>query len=218
MSALPILNVIDNNCTNRVVPSLLRDRKTEALLVFTRTALERYFAKIDKTDIQTNDDITYVYTTLRSLLEHLQECVVNVDYLLHLAQISNTHPDLKVLSKFDEPLMAYYGIMAQEVKNHFKQNPLYLAEFLVVCTLGEWVVGEEKSTHLYPFLKDIDFLELIGKFELNRDSFYLNGECKISEIHELSFKVVQKLKTYKYRPHTSRRSKRRKKVKKSSDG
>ena len=39
---------LDNiNCTARIKPSLLRDVKTEALLVFVRTALERYFEQIE---------------------------------------------------------------------------------------------------------------------------------------------------------------------------
>ena len=32
-----------NNCKNRVKPKLLREQKTEALLVFIRTTLEQYF-------------------------------------------------------------------------------------------------------------------------------------------------------------------------------
>jgi hypothetical protein len=204
MSAIPTVDFINNNCTNRKIPSLLRDRKTEALLVFTRTALERYFAKVDQSDIETNDDITYVYSTLRTLLTHLQESVVNVDYLVRLSQLSNKHPELKVLSKLEEPIMAYYDIMAQQVKNHFHQKTLYLPEFLVICVLGEWILGEEKSTHIYPFLDDIDFLELIGKFEIHRHHFYLDGDCKISEIHELSFKIVKKLKKYKYKANKNR--------------
>ena len=36
------------NCKNSIKPKLLRDVKTEALLVFIRTTLEDYFNQIEK--------------------------------------------------------------------------------------------------------------------------------------------------------------------------
>lgn len=215
MSAIPTNNSISNNCRKRIKPSLLRDVKTEALLVFARTALERYFRELDEADIETkigsNEDIVYVYNRLRKLLTHLQESVVNVDYLINLVQNAQRHPGLKALSKQEEPLINYYDIMAQNVREYFKEKPAYLPEFLVICVLAEWILGEEKSTTIYPFLDDIDFLELIGKFEDNREHFYKDEECKISEIHELSFKIIEKLKKYKYKANKSRVSKTRRK-------
>ena len=215
MSAIPKNDMISDNCTNRVKPSLRRDVKTEAVLVFARTALERYFARLDEVNIRTvveeNEEITYVYTTLRRVLVQLQECVVNVDYLINIAQNAHKHPALRVLSVQEEPLVAYYDIMAQRVRDHFKQKPTALPELLVVCVLAEWILGEEKSTHMYPFLNDIDFLELIGKFEDHREYFYQDDKCTISEIHDLSFKIVEKLKSYKYKANKSRVSKNRKK-------
>ena len=213
MSAIPTNKYISDNCTNRIKPSLLRDVKTEALLVFARTALERYFTELGEVNMQnimgSNEEFTYVYITLRKLLAHLQECVVNVDYLINLAQIENKHPAFKALSKQEEPLVGYYNIMAQKVRSHYEGKPAYLPELLVVCVLAEWILGEEKSTHIYPFLNDIDFLELIGKFEDHRKHFYRDDECKISEIHGLSSKITEKLKNYKYKVNKSRVSKTR---------
>lgn len=215
MGAIPTNNYLSDNCINRIKPSLLRDVKTEALLVFARTALERYFAELGKENMQnimgSNEEFTYVYTTLSKLLTHLQECVVNVDYLINLAQVENKHPSFKLLSKQEEPLVGYYNIMAQKVRTYYQGKPAYLPEFLVISVLAEWVLGEEKSTHIYPFLDEIDFLELIGKFEDHRKHFYRDDECKISEIHELSFKIIEKLKTCKYKVNKSRSSKARKK-------
>jgi hypothetical protein len=215
MTAIPINNFINTNCTKRIKPSLLRDVKTEALLVFARTALERYFRELDankmETTAQVDEDAVYVSNVLRKFLAQLQECVVNVDYLINLVQGSKHHSGLKVLVKKEEPLMDYYDIMAQKVRSHFDGKFVYLPVFLVVSVLAEWVLGEEKSTHIYPFLEEIDFLELIGKFEDNRQHFYQDETCKISEIHELSFKVIEKLKNHKYKANKSRVSKTRKK-------
>ena len=111
--------------------------------------------------------------------------------------------------------MHYYDVMAQKVRSHFDGGPVYLPVFLVVSVLGEWILGEERSMHIYPFLKDIDFLELIGKFEEKREHYIHDGECKLSEMHELSFKVIEKLKNYKYKVNTNRVSKTRNKSRNS---
>jgi len=215
MTAIPIHSFINDNCTNRIKPSLLRDVKTEALLVFARTALERYFAQLDQANMETSgetdEEAIYVYNTLRKFLSQLQECVVNVDYLINIVQGSKRYPGLKVLVKKEEPLMDYYDIMAQKVRSHYDGKFVYLPVFLVVSVLAEWILGEEKSTHIYPFLDEVDFLELIGKFEDNREHFFQDDTCKISEIHELSFKVVEKLKNHKYKVNKSRVSKSRRK-------
>ena len=71
--------------------------------------------------------------------------------------------------------------------------------------------GEEKSTRLYPFLDEVDFLELMGKFENKRELFFHGDTCKITEIHELSYAIVEKLKKHKYKVNKKRVSKNRKK-------
>ncbi|QOY52253.1 hypothetical protein [Candidatus Sulfurimonas baltica] len=212
---MPITKLLDDNCKKRIKPTLLRDVKTEALLVFSRTALERYFEQIDeagyKPSVGTEEDTIYVYETLRKLLANLQECVVNVDYAINLVQGAKKYPELRSLAKLEEPLINYYDVMAEKVSKYYADKPAYLPECLVICLLGDWILEEEKSVSLYPFLKEIDFLDLIGKFESNRKSFEKNDECKISEVHELSFKIIEKLKNKKYKVNKARVSKTRKK-------
>lgn len=207
--------LVDNNCKNRIKPRLLRDVKTEALLVFARTALERYFARIDENGFQpivgTDDDTVYVYDTLRSLTDNLQKCVVNADYLINLVQSAEKYPELKKQAKYEEPLIRYYDVMAKKVADFYTGKPAYLPEFLVICVLSHWILEEEKSTTLYPFLEEIDFLTLISKFESNRQHFEKNNECTISEIHEISLIIIEKLKNKKYKVNTERVSKTRKK-------
>ena len=212
---MPINKLIDDNCKNRVKSVLLLDIKTEALLVFARTALERYFAQMDdakfNATVGTDSDTSYVYNTLRKLLINLQESVVNVDYFMKLTRESKKSPLLRELAKYEDPLINYYDIMAETVAKFYKDRPAYLPEFLVICVLSHWLLEEEKSTNLYPFLKDIDFLELTSKFEDNRKDFEKNEECTINEIYEVSSIIVEKLKNYKYKVNKTRVSKTRKK-------
>ena len=213
MTMIPKSQSLSNNCSNRIKPSMLRDVKTEALLVVVRTTLERYFAKLEGNDsqetIETDEDAIYVYETLKTLLLQLQKHVVNVDYLINLVQHANRYPQLRALCKSEEPLMEYYDVMAQQVKSHYDGKHVDLPVFLIICVLSGWILDEEKSIHLYPFLEGIDFLELMGKFEEKREHFRKDDACKVSEVHELSFKMVEKLKNHKYKSNKKRVSKTR---------
>lgn len=214
-NAISIDRFLRDNCKTRIKPTLLRDVKTEALLVFARTALERYFFQIEEKEchlsVGTQADTAYVYDTLRELRDKLQECVVNVDYLLTLVKYSEKYPHLKKLAKYEEPLRDYYNAMAQKVVNHFSNKPSFIPEFLVICILSHWIVEEEKSVHLYPFLYDIDFGLLIDKFEAHRQYFEQNNDGIIADMHNVSVSIVEKLKNKKYKANSSRVSKTRKK-------
>ena len=212
---MPINKLINDNCKNRVKAVLLQDIKTEALLVFARTALERYFVQIDEAKYEatvgTDSDTKYVYDTLRKLLVNLQESVVNVDYFMILVQESKKSPQLRELAKFEDPLISYYDLMAETVAKFYENKPAYLPEFLIICLLSHWILEEERSINLYPFLKDIDFLELISKFEYNRKDFKKNEECTINQVFEISSSIIEKLINYKYKVNKTRVSKTRKK-------
>lgn len=213
MSIIPKNDFISNNCRDRVRPTMLRDVKTEALLVFCRTALERYFAKVDeanyKATVGSNADTDYVYNTLRSLLEKLQDSVVNVDYFIDLVQLASTNPLFNKIAKSEEALINYYDAMAKVTQTHYQDKPAYLPEFLVICILENWIGGGEHSTHLYPFLNEIDFLELMSKFEENREYFKNGDACTVKEIHQLSDKITHNLQEYKYKVNKKRVSKTR---------
>jgi len=57
--------MVKNYCTDRIKPKLLREQKTEALLVFIRTTLEQYFKimgddKINYAEFGTQEDTKYI--------------------------------------------------------------------------------------------------------------------------------------------------------------
>lgn len=205
----------DNNCENRIIPAMLSEVKTEAILVFARTALERYFIHIDENDyhplVGSEADSEYVYGTLKNLRDKLQDTAVNADYLVNLVQSAKLHPQLRRLAKHEEPLINYYDSMAQKVANYYMNKPSYIPEFLVICVLHAWIVEEEKSTNLYPYLNDFDFGEIIHIFESNRENFQKDSECIISDTFKISELIVKTLKNKKYKINKERVSKIRKK-------
>ena len=78
-------------CKNRIKPLLLRDIKTEALLVFIRTTLEDYFRQIENESyyfgLGSKEDNQFVYNELKKLLEKLQDTVINSSYDIKTNQI-----------------------------------------------------------------------------------------------------------------------------------
>lgn len=204
-----------NCCPKRVRPTMLKGVKTEAVLVFARTALERYFSFVDKEKytpkVGTQEDTEYVYNTLIKLNDHLQEHVVNADYLINIVQGSKVDARLRTLAKYEAPLIEYYDAMARYVKNYYIDKPAYIPEFLIICVLSEWILEEGNSVELYPCLKDIDLTSLIARFELNREAFQKDGECVLSDIFSVASGIVKQLKNTKYRVNKARVSKTRKK-------
>ena len=204
---------VNNNCKHRIKPQLLRDVKTEALLVFARTALERFFSRMDDNDIQPivgdNEDAEYIYTTLRDLNNKLQECVVNVDYLIELIQSAKKYPQLKKLAKYEEPLITYYDAMAKRMEYHFPSKTTFMPEFIVICILSYWIQEEGKSIELYKFLKDINYNKLIEKFELHGKTLTVKNKKIVLDMHIISLDIIKTLKSTKYKVNQKRVSKTR---------
>jgi len=127
---------INNNQKNRIKPKLLREQKTEALLVFIRTTQE--------------------------------------------------------------------------------QN--WIPEQLVICLLSEWILEEEKSTILYPFLKDIDYTSLLSLYDkviiqAKKDEDW-NKTLAVKTMYKVASELIQRLKNTTYKVNTKRVSKSRKKRRK----
>lgn len=204
---------ISTNCKNRVKPNLVRDIKTEALLVFARTALERFFEKNENktlNKIGSIENTKYIYENLWNLKVKLEDTVVNVDYLLTLVKQAKTNISLRKIAKNEEPLITYYDAMAKRIEFHIPKEKVFMPEFLVLCTLSHWIIEEEKSIALYPYLADFDFLKLIEKFEVSA----LENEDdrkNLTEIYKVSTDLIETLKKTKYKFNQERVSKTRRK-------
>jgi len=87
---------INTNPKNRIKPKLLREQKTEALLVFIRTTLEQGFREIKEngsyTEIGSKEDTKYIYDILETLNDNLKKTVVNSSYLQSvISNIDKSH-------------------------------------------------------------------------------------------------------------------------------
>lgn len=201
-------------CKNRVKPKLLRDIKTEALLVFIRTTLEQSFYQMDNLDynfiLGNEEDNEYVYKTLKNLLVQLEDTVINSFYLRSLIDNSHKNTTLKVLAKKEEPLIIYYDTLVKTIELSLTNGSSWIPELVVVALLSEWIIEEEKSTYFYPYLKDIDYLDLINRYDNSKKN--LDNEKKeiIMNMYKISSKLIDKLKKVEYKINTNRKKTKRK--------
>ncbi len=205
-------DLLNNSCKNRIRPTFGRDVKTEALLVFVRTALERGFKRVDednfKTKVGNEEDTKYVYNNLRRLNSQLNKCVVNADYLLSVMQNAKTNPKFKATAKKEEPLILYYDALAKRIDFHSKTQKIFVPELIILCMLSQWINEEDKSIALYPFLKEYNFLLLIEKYELNSKN---EQKKTMLDMFRISADLVNILNNTKYKYNKERVSKTRKK-------
>lgn len=205
---------IQLNCPNRIKPKLLREQKTEALLVFIRTTLEQHFKTIDNFDINppqfgSKEDTVHIYSELNNLLLNLQDCVVNSSYLHSLIENSNKSKLFYTLTLKEKPMMVYYDSIAKSIENNLPSGSTWIPELMVICLLSQWIIEEEKSTYLYPFLNDINYLDLIEKFDKAKLDTDDNKKETMMKMYNLSMKLIDSLKKSTYK--TSSQKKKRKK-------
>lgn len=198
-------------CKNRIKPKLLREQKTEALLVFIRTTLEQYFQDIEQNSINltigTIENTQYIHNILKTLLENLQECVVNSTYLRSLLQNSQKDYSLQMILKKEEPLMVYYDSIVKGIGTYLPYGSKWIPELMVLSLLSEWILEEQRSVYLYPFLKDIDYIHLIEKYDVAKLSSEEEEKEIIMNMYLLSTKLIKNLKntTYKINPTRKKR-------------
>lgn len=201
-------------CSKRIKPLLLRDIKTEALLVFIRTTLEESFSQIDENGynfkMQTKEDNEFVYVSLKNLLLDLQETVVNSLYLRSLIANAQKNATLKVLAKKEEPLMVYYDSVVKAIEIKLQNGTKWIPELMVICLLSEWIIEEEKSLHLYPFLANTDYLKILNMYEEIKPISTEEEKEAIMNMYRISTHLITKLKNANYKVNNTRKKKRRK--------
>ncbi len=201
-------------CKNRIKPKLLRDIKTEALLVFIRTTLEQSFYQIDNIgysfELGNDKDKELVYSSLKKLLEQLQDTVINSTYLRSLIENSHKNATLKLLAKKEEPLMIYYDTLVKTIEVCLPNGSFWIPELVVISLLSEWIIEEEKTAYFYPYLKDMNYLDLINRYDNSKKD--LDNEKKeiIMNMYKISSKLIEKLKKAEYKINTSRKKSKRK--------
>jgi hypothetical protein len=80
---------------------------------------------------------------------------------------------------------------------------------MVIALLSQWILEEEKSVYLYPFLKDIDYLKVIERFDNARLNESQDKKDIVLNMDKLSTKLIDRLKSSTYKTNIHRKSKKR---------
>lgn len=201
-------------CKNRVKPKLLRDVKTEALLVFIRTTLEQSFHQIETIGynfrLGNDEDNDVVYSSLKGLLEQLQDTVINSTYLRSLIENAHKNATLKILAKKEEPLMIYYDSLIKTIEVCLPNGSFWIPELVVISLLSEWIIEEEKTAYFYPYLKDIDYIDLINRYDNTKKELDSEKKDIMMNMYKIASKLIDKLKKIEYKINTTRKKNKRK--------
>ena len=204
------MNIIHKN---RVKPKLLREQKTEALLVFIRTTLEQYFQDIENEKkyfkLGSDEDNSTIDKVLKELLNNLKETVVNSSYLRSITATAHKNQAMMLLAKKEEPLMIYYNAIINKLESSLLQGQNWIPEQLVLCLLSQWILEEEKSTQLYPYLDDIDYISILSRYDsvlikAKKDENW-NKLMAIKSMYNVANSIIEKLKDTKYKVNINRK-------------
>jgi len=212
--------IMNHKCPNRIKPILLREQKTEALLVFIRTLLEQLFVKIQKqnsVNLQAKnvEDTKVIYTNLKNIKEELENCVVPVEYLKSLiVNKHNTNKAFRILFDKEEPLIVYYNSLLKVMESKLSIGERWLPEVIIISTLSQWLLEEEKSSTLYPFLNQIDYIDLIDRFDKIKNEQQTDKKELIMNMYKLSAELIEHLKESSYKKTFQAKQKSTKKSKK----
>ena len=207
------------DCSNRIKPLLLRDMKTEALLVFIRTTLIKFFDDLEKKKINyilgNQEENLLIEKALYQLHCNLEKYVVSSNYIRALTNGAQDNPLIRKILKKEEPLIIYYDSLIKQLEISLSQGSNWIPEQLVLCLLSEWIIEEESSASLYPFLLEIDYLFILNMYEKiskrSKDNNDDNHALIIKNMYFLGTKLISKLKSTKYKINTTRKSKFRRK-------
>lgn len=199
-------------CKNRVKPKLLRDIKTEALLVFIRTTLEQNFYDTKNTIgysfiLGNKEDNLYVHDILEKLFIQLKNSVVSSLYLKTLVENATRNPTVKILAKREAPLMLYYNKLVKTLESFLVDGDYWIPELLVISLLSEWLIEEEKTTYFYPYLREIDYLDLITRYDNCRKNLEKEKKEVIMNMYKISSKLIEQLKKVEYKINNNRKKK-----------
>ena len=197
---------------NRIKPKLLRDIKTEALLVFIRTTLEQNFYEIENmlgySFILGNDeDNNLIHIILKELLINLQSTVVSSIYLKNLIENANKNPTASLLAKKEAPLIYYYSILVRTIEMSLKDGTAWVPELIVIALLSEWLIEEKKSTYFYPYLNKIDYVDVLSRYDNCRKNLKEDRKIIIMNMYKVSSKLIEQLKKVEYKVNRSRKRK-----------
>ncbi len=204
------------NTPAQICIKLLRDIKTDALLIYIKTVIEEVLENIKnetyKIDLGYENFNKEIEENIIELNIKLDKTIINAYELKSFMAYQQMKQTNHKLLPNDEALVFYYNTIVKQIETQLKEGELWIPEQIVLALLSEWVLEEEKSTIFYTFLNDFDYLRLLSYYETARNNEKnINLRENIIRMYQISSSMIKKLKNSKYKINSSRKSKMRKK-------
>ena len=204
------------NFNPQIKLKLLRDFKTDALLIYIKTVIEELLENIKKGSYKIdlgNDEFNLeIEENIKILNSHLSKTIINAYELKAFMSYSQIKTKNSKLLPNDEALVFYYNSIVKQIETSLQEGDIWIPEQIILSLLSEWILEENKSLTLYPFLNDIDYLKLLSHYENARNNQKKNSlRENVIEMYKISSSMIKRLKNSKYRVDTSRKSKKRNK-------
>lgn len=182
----------------------LEDIKTKALLVFIRATLEQNFSEVENMIgysfiLGNEEDNKFIHDVLKELFVKLKHTVVSSIYLKNLLENSNKNPTATILAKKEAPIMFYYSILVRTIELSLRDGTPWIPELIVVALLSEWLLEEENSSHLYPYLNDFDYVDILSRYDNCRKILEDDKKAIIMNMYKVSSKLISQLKKSEYK-------------------
>jgi hypothetical protein len=195
---------------------LLRDIKTDALLIYIKTVIEELLENIKnekyKIDLGFEEFNKEIEKNIIELNTKLDKTIINAYELKSFMAYQQLKQSNHKLLPNDEALVFYYNTIVKQIETQLVEGELWIPEQIVLALLSEWVLEEEKSTIFYTFLNDFDYLRLLSYYEKARNNEKnINLRNNILKMYQISSSMIKRLKNSKYKINSSRKSKMRKK-------
>ncbi len=195
---------------------LLRDIKTDALLIYIKTVIEELLENIKnekyKIDLGFEEFNKEIEKNIIELNTKLDKTIINAYELKSFMAYQQLKQSNHKLLPNDEALVFYYNTIVKQIEIQLVEGELWIPEQIVLALLSEWVLEEEKSTIFYTFLNDFDYLRLLSYYEKARNNEKnINLRNNILKMYQISSSMIKRLKNSKYKINSSRKSKMRKK-------
>lgn len=195
---------------------LLRDIKTDALLIYIKTVIEELLLNIEnesyKIDLGKNEFNNKIEKNIQQLNSHLSKSIINAYQLKTFIAIQQAKQNNKKLLPNDAALIFYYNALVKQIEANLQEGDKWIPEQIIFSLLSEWILEENKSIYFYPFLKEIDYIKLLGFYETARNNEKNpNLRENIHSMYKISSAMIQRLKNSKYKIDSSRKSKKRNK-------
>jgi hypothetical protein len=204
------------NFNPQIKLKLLRDFKTDALLIYIKTVIEELLENIKnqtyKIDLGNEDFNLEIEENIKTLNSHLSKTIINAYELKAFMSYSQMKTKSNKLLPNDEALVFYYNSLVKQIETTLQEGDIWIPEQIILSLLSEWILEENKSVTLYPFLNDIDYLKLLSHYENARNSEKMKSfRENIIKMYKISSAMIKRLKNSKYRVDSSRKSKKRNK-------